>query len=82
MAPASSPPQLNGVTALFVEALGTRVGQINPALYQLNYSGSKDNARGDNWGYIAIPGFDNADGIGTLDANKLLEGLQRLRTEK
>ena len=69
-------PQLNGVTALFVEGLGHRVGQINPALYRLGESATTDIRFGDNWGYKADFGFDNASGLGTLDAAKLLNGLK------
>jgi kumamolisin len=69
-------PQLNGVTALFVEGLGHRVGQINPALYRLGESATTDIRGGDNWGYKAEFGYDNAAGLGVLDANKLLNGLK------
>ena len=72
-------PQLNGVTALYVEALGHRVGQINPALYELDTLVSADVTTGDNWGYDAVAGYDNAAGIGTLDATKLLVGLAALQ---
>ncbi len=75
-------PQLNGVTALFVQALGGRVGQLNPALYQLRSPDTKDLTLGDNWGYAAIPGFDNASGVGTLDAATLLKGLETLKATK
>ncbi len=71
-------PQLNGITALFVEYLGGRVGQISPALYQLGSYVTTDIQAGDNWGYAALPGFDNAAGLGTLDATKLLLGLEFL----
>ncbi len=74
-------PQLNGVTALFVQALGGRVGQISPALYQLNYDSTKDVTAGDNWGYAALPKYDNASGLGTLDALDLLTGLQKLKAQ-
>ena len=72
-------PQLNGVTALYVQALGGRVGQINPALYQLDTLVSNDVTTGDNWGYNAVGGYDNAAGLGTLDATKLLVGLAALK---
>ena len=75
-------PQLNGVTALFVEATGERVGQINPALYHLGSAASTDIKLGDNWGYAALPGFDNASGLGTLDAQHLLKGLESLKQVK
>ena len=72
-------PQLNGVNALFVQALGGRVGQISPAIYQLGNLATTDIALGDNWGYDAIAGYDNAAGAGTLDATRLLIGLLNLR---
>ena len=75
-------PQLNGVTALLVEALSGRVGQISPALYHFDYTTSTDISAGDNWGYSAITGYDNAVGVGVLDAGKLLEGLIKLKSEK
>ncbi len=77
-------PQLNGVTALFVQAFGGglagRVGQISPALYQLSDISTNDNEVGDNWGYKAVAGYDNAVGLGTLDAAKLLAGLVLLKS--
>jgi len=72
-------PQLNGVTALFVQALGKRVGQLNPALYQLRSLTSHDITTGDNWGYQATKGYENATGVGTLDATRLLVGLAGLQ---
>ncbi|MGI4975454.1 MAG: S53 family peptidase [Janthinobacterium lividum] len=72
-------PQLNGVTALFVQALGSRVGQINPALYRLGSAASTDIRAGDNWGYAATSGYDNAVGVGVLDASRLLSGLLALQ---
>ena len=72
-------PQLNGVTSLLVQALGGRVGQINPALYQLGTLVSTDNAAGNNWGYKAVAGYDNATGVGTLDAARLAIGLGALK---
>ncbi len=72
-------PQLNGVNALFVQALGGRVGQISPAVYQLGSLATPDITAGDNWGYKAIAGYDNAAGAGTLDATRLLIGLLSLQ---
>ncbi len=72
-------PQLNGVTSLFVQALGGRVGQINPALYRLGAAASTDIRAGDNWGYEATGGYDNAVGLGVLDASRLLSGLLTLQ---
>ncbi len=72
-------PQLNGVAALFVEGLGQRVGQLSPALYQLGSSVTRGIKAGDNWGYAASGGYDNASGLGALDAAKLLNGLKALQ---
>ncbi len=71
-------PQLNGVTALLSQGLGSRIGQINPALYQLGAAATSKLNRGDNWGYAAEKGFDDASGLGTLDACKLLKELKKL----
>jgi len=75
-------PQLNGVTALFVEAMGGRIGQINPFLYRSNYSSSRDIKLGDNWGYQAAAGYDNATGVGVLTADKLLTQMLELKNYK
>ena len=72
-------PQLNGVNALFVEALGARTGQLNPALYLFGRAYTPDVTTGDNWGYDAIAGYDNAAGVGTLDAAQALLGLATLQ---
>ena len=72
-------PQLNGVNALFTQALGGRVGQLNPALYELGNLTANDIAAGNNWGYNAIGGYDNAVGNGTLSAYKLAIGLAYLK---
>ncbi len=72
-------PQLNGVNALFVQALGGRTGQLNPALYQLGNLATTDISAGNNWGYKAAGGYDNAAGIGVLDAATLLLGLTALQ---
>ena len=65
-------PQLNGVTALFVQSVGGRVGQINPILYELGNAVFPDLTAGNNWGYNAGAGYDQATGVGKLDAAKLL----------
>ncbi len=75
-------PQLNGVTALLAEALGGRVGQLNPALYKLGQVASPDLTAGNNWGFPATAGFDNATGVGKLDGAKLLKGLQQLNKDR
>ena len=69
-------PQLNGVTALFVEGLDHhRVGQINPILYSEGLKSQKDIAIGNNWGYHSYAGYDNAAGVGSLDATTLFVDL-------
>jgi subtilase family serine protease len=64
-------PQLNGVTALLVQGVGGRVGELNPLLYGLGNVISTDITAGDNWGYNAVSGYENATGNGTLDATRL-----------
>lgn len=32
---------------------------------------------GDNWGFLARPGYDQATGPGVMDGEKLFEGLRR-----
>ena len=69
-------PQFNGVTALFVQALGGRVGQLQPALYRYGSAVSRDITLFNNWGYVARAGYDQATGVGVLDAAALLAALQ------
>ncbi len=64
-------PQLNGVTALFDQGVGGRVGALNPLLYGLQNDVSTDITAGDNWGYNAIAGYENASGNGALDATRV-----------
>ena len=72
-------PQLNGVNALFVQGLGGRTGQLNPTLYALGSLISTDIKAGDNWGYQAAGGYENAVGNGVLDATRLAIGLAALK---
>ena len=72
-------PQFAGTTALMVELLGHRVGQLNPLLYALQAKGAgvaRDITTGDIWGYVATPGYDQATGLGVIDAAKLYAGLK------
>ena len=72
-------PQFAGTLALMVEKLGHRVGQLNPLLYALQASGAgvaRDITTGDNWGYLAAPGYDQTTGLGVIDAAKLYAGLK------
>ncbi len=71
-------PQFAGTTALLVEKLGHRLGQLNPLLYRLQKQGAppaRDIASGDNWGYLAQPGYDQTTGLGVMDAARLFDGL-------
>jgi kumamolisin len=79
-------PQLNGMTALFDQALGRRIGLLNFALYDLvrshqAYDGAnpplRDITGGDNWFYAAQPGYDQASGVGVPDVANLLQALKR-----
>ena len=72
-------PQLNGVNALFVQGLGGRSGQLNPLLYSLGSLISTDIKAGDNWGYQAATGYENAVGNGVLDATRLAIGLAAVK---
>ena len=78
-------PQFNGVTALFDQAVGHRVGLLNFALYDLVRDGTayqgreaplRDIAAGDNWHYHAHGGYDQATGLGIPDVANLLKALR------
>jgi subtilase family serine protease len=78
-------PQFNGVTALFNQAVGHRVGLLNFALYDLARFGVayrgfqaplRDIAAGDNWHYNAHGGYDQATGLGIPDVWNLLRALR------
>jgi kumamolisin len=78
-------PQLNGITALYDQGLGYRVGLLNNDLYQLvrfgvAYGGRKaplrDITAGDNWFYTGERGYDQATGVGVPDVSNLFRALQ------
>ncbi|MBS0380541.1 MAG: S8/S53 family peptidase [Proteobacteria bacterium] len=80
-------PQLNGITSLYNQALGHRVGLLNVPAYQLlksgaAYSGNKppfrDMSKGDNWFWDARAGYDQVTGIGVPDVANLLKALEDL----
>ncbi len=55
------------------------MGQLNPLLYALHSEGAapaRDITAGDNWGYLAQPGFDQTTGLGIIDAKELYDGLK------
>ena len=71
-------PQFAGTIALMIEGLGHRVGQLNPLLYALQAKGAapaRDIRVGDNWGFLARPGYDQTTGLGVIDAASLYKGL-------
>jgi subtilase family serine protease len=84
-------PLLAGVVAIADQYAHTRLGLINPALYQLerrHASGIVDVTRGDNTvsftlngtpvtveGYPAKPGYDLVTGVGTVDAARFVPEL-------
>jgi len=78
-------PQLNGMTALFDQGLGFRIGLLNPELYglvllDLAYAGHKaplrDITKGDNWFYKGAGGYDQATGVGVPDVANLFKILE------
>jgi kumamolisin len=78
-------PQLNGITALYDQGLGYRVGLLNNDLYNLvrlgaAYSGRnpplRDITSGDNWFYTGERGYDQASGVGVPDVTNLFRALQ------
>jgi kumamolisin len=80
-------PQLNGITALYAQALGHRVGLLNVPLYQLLRSGNpyggnkaplRDITQGDNWFFNANKAYDQATGVGVPDVANLLDALKNL----
>jgi kumamolisin len=80
-------PQLTGITALYAQALGHRVGLLNVPLYQLLRSGNpyngakaplRDITQGDNWFFNANKAYDQATGVGVPDVANLLDALKSL----
>lgn len=78
-------PQLNGITAVMGQAVGSRLGLLNPALYRLARSKGaygkdgmfNDITKESNLGYKAGPGYDPASGLGSINAANLANGLAR-----
>ena len=78
-------PQLNGITALYDQGLGYRVGLLNNDLYNLVRFGAaygghnaplRDIKTGNNWGFNAHGGYDQATGVGVPDVANLFKALQ------
>lgn len=77
-------PQLNGMTVLMSQYVGSRLGLLNPALYTLAKSNAygasqplTDITAGGNWFYDAIPGYDQASGVGSPNITNLADWLKR-----
>ncbi len=73
-------PQLNGIFSLIGQANGTRLGLVNPQLYQAlddhGYSNSSpldDITAGTDWFYKGRPGYDPGTGLGTINAAALVK---------
>ncbi|MGZ4310241.1 MAG: S53 family peptidase [Gaiellaceae bacterium] len=84
-------PEFAGIVALANQSAGKPLGQLNPLLYSLTGDdGIVDVTSGDNDigtfqnsdgrrhhvpGFTALPGYDLASGLGTIDAAKLVPAL-------
>jgi kumamolisin len=78
-------PLWAGLIALLNQKLNTRLGFVNPILYQIKEPGAlKDITEGNNqiysWvpGYSAGPGWDSCTGLGTPHGEKLYEVLYKM----
>jgi len=78
-----SSPQLNGITSVMSQAVGSRLGLLNPALYRLARNKGaygpngafNDITKEDNIGWKAGPGYDAASGLGSINAANLADAL-------
>lgn len=73
-------PQLNGIFSLIGQANGSRLGLVNPQLYQAladhGYSNSSpldDITAGTDWFYKGKVGYDPGTGLGTINAAALVK---------
>ncbi|MBV9279131.1 MAG: S8/S53 family peptidase [Chloroflexi bacterium] len=78
-------PLWAGFAALVNQAVGRRIGFLNPALYQLGQKASTfstppfhDVTQGDNLNYPATPGWDFATGWGSFDGAAFVADLKTL----
>jgi subtilase family serine protease len=82
-------PLFAGIVALADQLAGHRVGDIHRALYALAAGGAAttgvvdvkdgtDNTYDGVTGYTAVPGYDMATGVGTLDAARFVPALAAL----
>ena len=69
-------PLWAGLVALLNQAMGTRVGFLNPKLYAIDQSAAfHDITIGNNGAYSARPGWDACTGLGSPDGNRILQAL-------
>jgi subtilase family serine protease len=74
-------PEFAGIVAMAEQVAGGSLGTINGALYKIPYGGGLvDVTIGDNsfagvTGYDAVPGYDMASGLGTVDAARFVPAL-------
>jgi kumamolisin len=69
-------PLWSALLSRYNQALGTRVGYLNPLLYT-RYSGAlRDITSGNNGGYSAEPGWDACTGWGSPGGSSLLQAIQ------
>lgn len=74
----SAAPLWCGLVARIAQRLATRVGYINPLLYDAaSRGGFRDIIVGNNGGYSARPGWDACTGLGRPIGSRLLEALSR-----
>ncbi|WP_030898968.1 S53 family peptidase [Streptomyces sp. NRRL F-5126] len=83
-------PLFSGIVALADQQAGRRLGDIHRALYSLaaqspwnpftgivDVKDGTDNSYAGVTGYQAVPGYDMATGVGTIDANRFVPALAR-----
>ena len=73
-------PQLNGMTSLISQAIGSRVGLLNPQIYaRLSQFGYSKNSpfnsitTGDNLYWQATPSYNPGSGVGTMNLTNFLK---------
>jgi subtilase family serine protease len=76
-----SSPLFAGVVALADQAVGHRLGQIDNDIYRLYAQRSHGlvdvtTGRTGDTGYPAVPGYDHATGVGTLDVARFVAALR------
>jgi kumamolisin len=68
-------PLWAGLVALLNQALGTPVGFLNPAIYQIGESVFRDITVGNNGYWSAGPGWDACTGLGSPNGTALMNAL-------